>query len=160
MEQRSQCAACDIMKSAVVWQLRVHNKTSGRVENCEEPPALTTSHFLLVKCVILYPFLQHIWPHQCSDGVFWFCLHALFIHVCPVTQVGNRAWTCESRTRCDSSTNAAGWVVSGSAQRSAGRGSFKVIFIFIFVQVQVAVRTGDLKEVSLCQTQLTGDVLP
>ncbi len=39
-------------------------------------------------------------------------------------------------------------------------GSFKVILIFVFIQVQVAVWTGDLKEVSLCQTQLSGDVLP
>lgn len=38
--------------------------------------------------------------------------------------------------------------------------SFEVIVILIFIQVQVAVRGGDLKEVSLCQTQLTGDVLP
>lgn len=38
--------------------------------------------------------------------------------------------------------------------------SFEVILILIFIQVQVAVRGGDLKEVSLSQTQLTGDVLP
>lgn len=39
-------------------------------------------------------------------------------------------------------------------------GSFKVIFIFVIIQVQVAVWAGDLKEVSLCQTQIAGDVLP
>lgn len=35
--------------------------------------------------------------------------------------------------------------------------SFKVILIFIFIQIQVAMRTGDLKEGSLCETQVIGD---
>lgn len=39
-------------------------------------------------------------------------------------------------------------------------GSFEVVFVLVFVHVQVAVRRGDLKEVSLCQTQFAGDVLP
>lgn len=38
--------------------------------------------------------------------------------------------------------------------------SFEVLGVLVFIQVQVAVWTGDLKEVSLRQTQLTGDVLP
>ena len=48
----------------------------------------------------------------------------------------------------------------GARKRRGTRGSFKVVLILVFIQVQVAVRTGDLKEVSLCQTQLSGDVLP
>lgn len=52
-------------------------------------------------------------------------------------------------------------MVGGSGGRGVQeRGSFKVVFIFVLIQVQVAVRTGDLKEVSLCQTQLCGEVLP
>lgn len=49
--------------------------------------------------------------------------------------------------------------LGGGAELSR-RGSFKVVFIFVIVQVQVAVWAGDLKEVSLCQTQIAGDVLP
>lgn len=57
--------------------------------------------------------------------------------------------TCESG-RCSAAT----------LQDKKPQKSFEVIVILIFIQVQVAVRGGDLKEVSLCQTQLTGDVLP
>lgn len=35
-------------------------------------------------------------------------------------------------------------------------GSFKVIFVVVLLQVQVAAYTGEVKEVSLRQAQLTG----
>ncbi len=103
-------------------------------------------------------------PAHVTPPVLWRCLLVLrslpvyWSVSCSVTQDGNRAWTCESLALSDSSTNAAGGALCLGAPQD--RGSFKVILIFIFIQVQVAVWTGDLKEVSLCQTQLTGDVLP
>lgn len=47
-----------------------------------------------------------------------------------------------------------------SGRCSRENASLEVIFVLVFIQVQVAVRTGDLKEVSLCQAQVVGDVLP
>lgn len=46
--------------------------------------------YLLLKPDISCPFVQHIWPRQCSNCVFWFCVHPVY------ARTGNQAWTCNS----------------------------------------------------------------
>lgn len=54
-------------------------------------------NYLLLRPQITCPFVQHIWPRQCPDCVFWFCFHSA-------------SWirrSCDSVAWCDSVTNAA-----------------------------------------------------
>lgn len=147
MELKYNCAVSDIRKSAV-WQVTI----SATIHYCEELPS-DQSPFPVSQSS---PLLQHISPHQRSNSVLCFHFHSRFIEMWPRMGTGGLNLWINQHCWLSSVSGGGGVGWAGAEER----GSFKVIFIFVFIQVQVAVRTGDLEEVSLCQTQLCGDVLP
>lgn len=134
-------------------------KTSGIIQYCEEPPSDQSTLTTVSQMCDSVHFSSTSDPISALTVSSGFAFTPCLLKCAPLRRMGTGPVNHQPTLLVELCVLGA-HSAQQACQKLQDRGSFKVFFIFIFIQVQVAVRTGDLKEVSLCQTQLTRDVLP